>query len=50
VLSAAISDTGPGATISGTGDDAGINANFSIAFDRINSILARLRDHGLIDT
>jgi len=46
---AAISDAGPGATISGTGDDAGINANFSIAFDGINSILARLRDHGLID-
>ena len=47
---AVISDTGSGATISGTGDDAGINANFSIAFDRINSILARLRAHGLIDT
>ena len=47
---AVINDAGPGATISGTGDDAGINANFSIAFDRINTILARLRDHGLIDT
>jgi hypothetical protein len=47
---AVINDTGSGATISGTGDDAGINANFSIAFDRINLILARLRAHGLIDT
>jgi hypothetical protein len=47
---AVISDTGSGATISGTGDDAGINANFSIAFDRIDTILARLRAHGLIDT
>lgn len=47
---AAIADVGPGATIGNTGDDAGINDNFALAFGGINDILAALRAHGLIDT
>lgn len=37
-------------SISGTGDDLGINANFSSLETKFNDLLAKLRTHGLIDT
>jgi hypothetical protein len=37
-------------SISGTGDDAGINANFSSLETKFNDLLAKLRTHGLIQT
>lgn len=49
IQQAAVSDFAA-TSISGTGDDAGINANFSSIETKLNSLLAKLRTHGIIAT
>ena len=49
IQASAISDFAA-TSISGTGDDAGINANFSSLETKFNDLLAKLRTHGLIQT